>query len=167
MEYARAICRTLHDDHMATVRVLENLETVLSRIGRKTPPPADDPDLARLLSDVSAVMQSEITGHFAFEEEHLFPLVEEIGETGILAMLRSEHDTIRPLAGRITEAVKKSREEGLNPDSWGEFYDLAMELCERETFHIQKEEMGFLPLLDQIIEPDDDGALSMAFAEAR
>jgi len=167
MEYSRAICRTLHEDHMATIRVLENLEAALCKIGRKTPPSLDDPDLARLLTDVNAVMQSEITSHFAFEEEHLFPLVEEIGETTILAILRNEHDTIRPLAVRISEAVKKSREDGLNPDSWGEFYDLAMELCERETFHIQKEEMGFLPLLEQIVEPDDDGALSMAFAEAR
>ncbi len=167
MDYSRAICRTLHDDHMATIKVLENLEATLSKIGRKTPPPQDDPALARLLTDVSAVMQSEITSHFAFEEEHLFPLIEEIGETMILSILRNEHDTIRPLAVRITEAVKKSREDGLNQDSWAEFYDLAMELCERETFHIQKEEMGFLPLLDQIIEPDDDGALSMAFAEAR
>jgi len=167
MDYLRAICRTLHEDHMATVRVLENLETVLSRIGRKTPPPPQAPDLARLLNDVTAVMQSEITGHFAFEEEHLFPLVEEEGESGMLAILRDEHATIRPLAQRMTEAVKASRDDGFSPDDWAGIYDLGLELAERETFHIQKEEMGFLPLLDQIVDPDDDGALSMAFAEAR
>ena len=167
MDYSRAICRTLHEDHMATVRVLEHLETALSRIGRKTPPPLRDPDLTRLLSDVAAVMQSEITGHFAFEEDHLFPLIEEIGETGMLAILRDEHATIRPLALRITEAIKASRENGFAPDDWAGFYDLGLELAERETFHIQKEEMGFLPLLDQIVEPEDDSALSMAFAEAR
>jgi len=167
MDYSRAICRTLHDDHMATVRVLENLETALTRIGRKAPPAPDDRDLPRLLVDVTAVLQGEISGHFAFEEEHLFPLIEEMGETPMLAILRDEHETIRPLAVRITDVVAASRESGFNPDSWAQLYDLGLDLAEREIFHIQKEEMGFLPLLDQIVEPDDDGALSMAFAEAR
>ena len=167
MEYSRAISRTLHDDHMATIRILENLETVLTGIGRKAPPAADAPGLARLLTDVTAIMQSEISSHFTFEEDHLFPLIEEMGETPMLAILRDEHATIRPLAVKITDAVKESREGGFNSEGWAEFYDLALELVERETFHIQKEEMGFLPLLDQIVEPDDDGALSMAFAEAR
>ena len=63
--------------------------------------------------------------------------------------------------------VKESRTSGFTPDLWAELYDLGLELAERETFHIQKEEMGFLPLLDQFIEPDEDGALSMAFAEAK
>lgn len=167
MDYSRAICRTLHEDHMATVRVLEKLEAALSRIGRKTPPPPQDPDLTRLLHDVAAVMQSEITGHFAFEEDHLFPLVEELGDTPMLAILRDEHATIRPLALRITEAIKAAHGNGFAPDDWAGFYDLGLELAERETFHIQKEEMGFLPLLDEIVEPEDDSALSMAFAEAR
>ncbi len=167
MEYSRAICRTLHEDHMATVRVLENLETALTRIGRKAPPDPNDPDLGRLLGDVSAVMQGEITSHFAFEEEHLFPLIEEMGETPMLEILRDEHDTIRPLAARIGEAIKAYRAGALTPESWADLYDWGLELAERETFHIQKEEMAFLPLLDQIVEPEDDSALSMAFAEAR
>jgi len=167
MDYSRAICRTLHEDHMATVRVLEKLETALIKVGRKSPPAPQDPDLSRLLRDVAAVMQSEITGHFAFEEDHLFPLVEEMGETGMLAILRDEHATIRPLAQRITETIRASHANGFTPDEWAGFYDLGLELAERETFHIQKEEMGFLPLLDQILEPEDDGALSITFAETR
>jgi hemerythrin-like domain-containing protein len=152
---------------MATVRVLENLEIALSRTGRKTPPAQDDPDLARLLNDVTAIMQSEIGSHFAFEEERLFPLVEDMGGSPMLAILRDEHNTIRPLAARMTEAVKASRQNGFDSGSWAELYDLGMELVERETFHIQKEEMAFLPMLDELIEPDVDSDLSMAFAEAR
>ena len=167
MEYALGICNTLHADHMMTVRMLENLETALTRIGRKNPPAADDPELSRLLTDLVAIMQSEISSHFGFEEDHLFPRIEEIGDTGMLAILREEHNIIRPLAARITEVVKESRTSGFTPDLWAELYDLGLELAERETFHIQKEEMGFLPLLDQFIEPDEDGALSMAFAEAK
>lgn len=167
MEYSLSICNTLHDDHMATVKMLENMETALTKIGRKTPPAADDADLARLLNDVTAIMQGEITGHFGFEEDHLFPLVEEMGDTPMLMILRDEHETIRPLAARITEAIKASRSNGFSAESWAELYDMGLELAERETFHIQKEEMAFLPLLDQIVEPEDDGELVMAFAEAR
>lgn len=167
MEYSCAICRTLHDDHMATIKVLEHLEAAFSKIGRKTPPAADDGVLGRLLNDITAVMQGEISSHFAFEEEHLFTLIEEMGDTPMLGILRDEHETIRPLAARIIEAVKSCREDGFSQDSWAELYDLGLELAERETFHIQKEEMAFLPLLDQIVEPDADSALVMAFAEAR
>ena len=167
MEYTRAICNTLHDDHMATVRALENLESVFTRIGRKAPPAVDDRDLSRLLGDVTAIMQDEISSHFGFEEDHLFPIVAEMGDMPMLSILKDEHTIIRPLAAQITAAVKAARSDGFTAESWAELYDLGLELAERETFHIQKEEMGFLPLLDQIIEPDDDGALSMAFAEAR
>ncbi len=167
MEYMSAICNTLHEDHMATVMVLEKLETALTRVGRKSLPGPDDAALTRVLNDVTAVIQGEITSHFGFEEEHLFPLVEEMGDTPMLAILRDEHEIIRPLAARIVAAVKASREVGFNADNWAGLYDLGLELAEREIFHIQKEQMGFLPLLDQIIEPEDDGALSMAFAEAR
>lgn len=167
MEYSLSICNTLHDDHMMTVRMLENLETALTRIGRKTPPAADDPELSRLLTDLVAIMQSEISSHFSFEEEHLFPRIEKMGDAPMLAILRDEHNTIRPLAARITEVVKESRASGFSPDGWAELYDLGLELAERETFHIQKEEMGFLPLLDQFVESEEDRALSMAFAEAK
>ena len=167
MEYSLSICNTLHADHMMTVRMLENLETALIRIGRKKPPAADDPELSRLLNDLVAIMASEISSHFGFEEEHLFPRIEEMGDPAMLAILRDEHNIIRPLATRITELVKASRTSGFDPDGWAELYDLGLELSERETFHIQKEEMGFLPLLDQFVEPDEDRALSMAFAEAK
>lgn len=167
MDYSLNICNALHDDHMMTVGVLEKLEGVLTKIGRNAPPAADDPELTRLLTDLVAIMQSEISSHFGFEEEHLFPLVEEMGETPMLSILRNEHDTIRPLASRITEIVKEARANGFSPESWQELYNVGLELSERETFHIQKEEMGLLPLLDQIVDPDLGPELSLAFAEAK
>ena len=167
MDYSLSICNALHDDHMMTVGMLEKLEATLMRIGRKAPPTADNPDLDRLLTDLVAIMQSEISSHFSFEEEHLFPLIEEMGEIPMVMMLRDEHNTIRPLAEKVTALVKTARTDGFTEESWAELYDLGLELSERETFHIQKEEMGFLPLLDQLIDPDDAAELEMTFAEAK
>ncbi|HER26558.1 MAG TPA: hemerythrin domain-containing protein [Rhodospirillales bacterium] len=167
MEYSTSICNTLHEEHMMTVGMLEKLETALTKIGRKNLPAANDPQLSRLLTDLIAIMQSEISSHFGFEEDHLFPRIEEMGDSAMLTILRDEHNTIRPLAARVSEVVKASRADGFSPDRWAELYDLGLELAEREIFHIQKEEMGFLSLLDQFIEPDEDRALSMAFAEAK
>ena len=167
MEYSLQICNSLHDDHMATVRVLEQLEAQLTKLGRKSAPDINAPDLAKLLTDVAATLKSEITSHFSFEEDNLFTLIEEMGDTPMLMILRDEHNTIRPLAAKITEAISEARADGFSDESWATFYDMGLELVERETFHIQKEEMGFLPLLDQIVDPDDDGELSMAFGELK
>ena len=64
MEYALGICNTLHADHMMTVRMLENLETALTRIGRKNPPAADDPELSRLLTDLVAIKNTISSGRW-------------------------------------------------------------------------------------------------------
>ncbi|MBF0249643.1 MAG: hemerythrin domain-containing protein [Alphaproteobacteria bacterium] len=161
------ICNALHDDHMATVRLLEDLETALTRAGRKKPPAPDDAGLARLLDELVAPMRQEITDHFAFEEEHLFPRVEQLGDTPMLTILKGEHNTIRPLAERLAGLIAASRRDGFDADAWAELYDLGLELAERETFHIQKEEMGFLPLLGHMLAPDEDRALAAAYADAK
>jgi hypothetical protein len=72
-------------------------------------------------------------------------------------MLKGEHEIIRPMAAQLIQSVKAARSEWFGPESWQAFYDLGLDLAERETFHIQKEEMGFLPLLEQIIDEDGDG----------
>ncbi|MCW8915231.1 MAG: hemerythrin domain-containing protein [Magnetovibrio sp.] len=163
MEYALNICNSLHDDHMKTVSMLEDLEAALKRIGRNNPPAADDADVNKMLDDLVAVMDIEITSHFRFEEEHLFPRAEQMGGGHMLMILRDEHDTIRPLAARIAELIEVPRENGFDAETWAKLYDLGLELAERETFHIQKEEMAFIPMLSQIIDPSDDEALTKTF----
>jgi iron-sulfur cluster repair protein YtfE (RIC family) len=165
MQYKLQICNRLHEDHMATIQLLERLEETLSRIGLKSPPDASEPKLASLLADLSAAMQNEISSHFGFEEEHLFSRIQALGDTPMLSILQDEHDIIRPLALQVTEAEENARNSGFTAESWAAFYDLGLELVERETFHIQKEEMGFLPLLDQIVDAAEDEPLAKAYGE--
>lgn len=161
------VLKSLHEDHVATLGVLERVETTLSRLGPNKVPAADDAVIKPLLSDLTAIMRSEMTAHFGFEEEYLFPRFMEFADAGIPMMLKGEHDTLRPLAQKLEEVANKAKLDGFTAETWNQFYKLALELVEREVFHIQKEEMGFLPALDQYLDPAEDNTLTLAYAEAK
>lgn len=159
------ILQMLHDQHATTLQLLERLEDLLRRSRPNNPPAVDEPQVAALLSDLAAVMEHEVGDHFAFEEEHLFPRFSRVSDPGIPLMLGDEHEVIRPLAGRIAEIARTAQADGFTPDNWEEFHRLGAELVEREVFHIQKEEMGFLPALDQILDPEDAETLAETYSK--
>ena len=165
METDFNILRTLHEEHFATMALLEKLETALS--GARKPPANDDTTMNRLLGDLDAVLHEEISHHYGFEEEHLFPLFAEFGDVGITQMLAGEHEIIRPLALEVSQLARDARKDGFTPESWEIFREKGLELVEREVFHIQKEEMGFLPALDQMIDEEADSKLTLAYIELK
>lgn len=162
-----SILRMLHEDHVTTLGLLERMENALKRFPPDSCPNMDTEGVSLLVSDVIAVLENEVTHHFAFEEEHLFPRFAELADPGIPMMLKQEHDIIRPLADKLRTLAKEARGDGFTDVSWRQFHTLGLELVEREVFHVQKEEMGFLPYLDQVLDPEEDGELSMAYAELR
>ena len=97
MSFTNRISQTLHDEHGATVALMERLEQLLARGRRGGPPDKADSNVARLLSDLSTGVEAEVERHFAFEENHLFPYLEAIGDADIGAHLTSEHAAMRPL----------------------------------------------------------------------
>ncbi|MCP5367882.1 MAG: hemerythrin domain-containing protein [Hyphomicrobiales bacterium] len=165
MDFSLQILRTLHDEHLATIAVLERLEGILRRHGGNAPP--GDWAAGTLFGDLLPVLEGEINHHYAFEEEHLFPRFAQYVDPGIPAMLQDEHETIRPVAARMVALIRDARAQAGGADGWAEFRALGQELVEREVFHIQKEEMGFLPALEQIMDSDDDAGLSMTYAEMK
>lgn len=152
---------------MATLAMLERLEIFLGRHSASNPPAADSSEMVTLMTDLSALLVAEIGAHFSFEEEFLFPRFANIADAGIPMMLKGEHDVIRPIAERMTEMAKGFRGGELTAETWKEFHRLGLELVEREVFHVQKEEMGFLPALDQMLDPDEEAELVMAYAEKK
>jgi hemerythrin-like domain-containing protein len=151
---------------VATLALLEKLETELNRQGASEIPSADDPAWRNLLTEMAAVLEADVKGHFAFEESRLFPVFSEYVDPGIPTMLQEEHEIIRPLAEALLTSARLALQSGFDAAGWTDFYNQGLELVEREVFHIQKEEMGFLPALEQVLEPDDDAELSMAYSEA-
>ena len=167
MEMRRHVCRALHDEHAATLGILERLEMLLGRHGSRRPPDLASPALAALLKDLVFALDSEIGPHFAFEESHVFPILSEAGDQEMCEVLLAEHGEILPLAQRLAELARHFRARGLTEELWAEFHALGAELVERLAAHIQKEEMGLLPALDDLLEEETDDRLALQFAERR
>lgn len=147
----------LHQAHMTTIEALQNLEELL---GSNKKPPVVDDLLGCRLKQLAGILKSEVESHFAFEENHLFKVFTQQGETGIVMMLTHEHRSILPLALQVVDAALAAAANGFTEQSWKEFKDAGAELVEREIFHIQKEEMGLLAAISAMVEPETDADLA-------
>ena len=163
MEFTRRTAQLLNEEHRATIAMLEGLETMIARAKRATPD-ASDPQIRKLLNEVSQTISHEVRGHFAFEEDELFTRLAEMGDVAIGEHLKQEHDAMLPVAERVVEIATSAIAEGFTDQSWLEFKGLAGELIERMLAHIQKEEMALLPMLEEILEPEADMELAEIYS---
>jgi hemerythrin-like domain-containing protein len=152
----------LHEDHMTTIETLQGLEEFL---GRNRKAPAVDADVKALLTGLAATLREEVEKHFGFEENHLFPLFVQKGETGIVMMLTHEHRSILPLASQVADLATEAAAAGFTEQTWRDFADAGAELVEREIFHIQKEEMGLLAAISALLDPEVDARLAVTYRE--
>jgi hemerythrin-like domain-containing protein len=159
MSFTSRISQTLHDEHCATVALMERLEQLIARHRRGSPPDTGDRAVAQLFSDLSAGLESEIDRHFAFEEDHLFSYLRANGDEAIGAHLTDEHHAIRPLAKRLVALAREASANGFDEAKWNDFRALGAELCERLLAHVQKEEMALLPLLEESMDADTESRL--------
>jgi hemerythrin-like domain-containing protein len=162
MDFTHTICRILHDEHHATIEMLDGLEDLLAR-GRRGVPDLDSPAPRKLLGDLAAMTEQELKRHFAFEEQQLFTRLADAGDEAIGAHLTDEHHTILPVAQQLADMASEALENGMGELQWEEFRSLGAELIERMQAHIQKEEMALLPMLEETLEPEDDLALAEAY----
>ena len=156
MSFSNRISQTLHDEHAATVALMERLERLLAGRGR---PNTADSAVSRLLSDLATGVEADVQRHFDFEEHHLFTFLNSIGDEAIGAHLTSEHMVMRPLGARIAEMARAASSQGFDDANWGEFRRLAQELCERMLAHVQKEEMALVPLLEETMDTETEARL--------
>lgn len=165
--FDRQITRTLHDEHLVTISVLERLEGVFRKYGPKKTPVGDSAEITSLLGDIINLVECDVKNHFSFEEEKLFPLLAALGDSPISNILTGEHNVILPLGNLLSELAKTARVDGFVDASWVQFRQSGVELIERMISHIQKEEMALLPVLEDIIEDDEDAELMMTYSEMR
>ncbi|HYH19802.1 MAG TPA: hemerythrin domain-containing protein [Azospirillum sp.] len=157
------IGRMLHDDHLATLRALEDLDALLERQG-DTPPDLTAGPARDALAAMTGIVRDEVGRHFGFEEEHLFPALRAAGQAGMTQLLISEHRAILPAAEAAGALAAQALAAGaFDPTAWQAFAEHAREFVEREMFHIQKEEMGLLAAIAALIGPDDDARLAETF----
>jgi hemerythrin-like domain-containing protein len=166
IEHTRSISRVMHDEHMAVVALLERLEHFIAA-NRAALPDAADPPAARLLGDLAAAVEGEISAHFAFEEEELFPRLDDGAPSGMTSILLEEHEVILPAGEALAGIARTARAGGFTQASWDEFARIGLDFSERLNGHIDKEEMGMIAAIESMIDEDTDQALTTSYVMDR
>lgn len=164
MSSTNRISQKLHEEHCATVALMERLERLIAG-PRREPPDTHDHSVAQLLSDLWTALEADVQRHFAFEEECLFTYLSGIGEEAIGAHLTDEHTAMRPIGARIAALAHEAAIRGFDSAGWDEFRRCGQELCERLRAHVQKEEMALLPLLEESMDADTEARLLRDYLE--
>jgi iron-sulfur cluster repair protein YtfE (RIC family) len=154
--YSNRVCQKLHDEHMATLALLERLERF---VANNTPPTAADTSARTLLVDLAVAFESEVWRHFAFEEEHLFDYFNQSGDTEMAQHLTAEHAQIRSVGLPIIAMARTAATFGFLPPAWSEFRLLARQLAEQLSTHAQKEEGVLISLLQDAMDSDTEERL--------
>lgn len=148
------LAEILHKEHQRTLVVLDQLDG-----WRDKDCPTNMSDISALLQDLIDVAQSDITDHYAFEEEHLFPILRQNGADFMTNMLSGEHTVIRPIAQAVSKLAQDALQDGFTSESWAEFQKQSFDFIAHETFHIQKEEMGLISALNSMFTPEMEAPL--------
>jgi hemerythrin-like domain-containing protein len=165
MSFTRRTAQLLHEDHQATVVIIESLDQLLAK-ARKKAPDTTDPKVFETLKAAGTAIEEEVSEHFAFEENELFTRLEDMGDVGIGTHLREEHRALLPLGRSVAEMAREAMANGFTDDTWAKFRAVAAELIERMFAHIQKEEMALLPALEDLLDAETDMELSTAYTES-
>ena len=156
--FSNRVSQTLHDEHRATVDLMERLEALITT-HRGSRPDTTRSEVSRLLVETASGVESDVGRHFDFEEQHLFTFLNSLGDEAIGAHLTDEHAAMRPIGERLAVLARAGAANGFDDDSWAEFRRLGLELCERMLFHVQKEEMALLPLLQESMDSETEARL--------
>ncbi|MFO1154251.1 MAG: hemerythrin domain-containing protein [Rhodospirillales bacterium] len=153
----------LHDEHLHTLAFANALETRIFE-GRGRPlDPANAADAA-FIDTLLAVIDEDIEGHFRFEEEVLFPKVNDAGLNDVTAMLADEHQLIRTMADDLRSLAIAARAGERDPAQWTQFRDVAMDFIHATMFHIQKEEMGIIRSLSVTLGAETGRSMAADYA---
>jgi len=149
--------RILHDDHMATIALLTEVERVV--LARQAAPAQDD-QTGRFIDRLCKTVNGEISGHFDYEEASVFPMLAEYGMADLGDLLVEEHHVLRNVMNDIVAGADAARADGFSPEAWVAFRRLCGELVERLTSHIEKEERALIPELEDALTPEIDTELA-------
>jgi len=163
MYFENRVCRKLHEEHDAVVALMERLAQTIAR--HRELPDANDPALARLMSDLVAELPGEITRHFDFEEAELFSYLADTGNDAIGRHLTYEHGLIRPIGAALVDLIGDMRANGIDAARWGEFRRLGQQLYDYLVPHARKEDMALLPMLDNVMDADTEVQLYEKYVE--
>jgi hemerythrin-like domain-containing protein len=162
MNEPRQVSRLLDEEHRASLELLGQVEQRLGRWSGR--PPSGDPDLAALVGRFVHYLTGDFARHFDFEEDELFPRLEESGDGDIVLLLREEHDAMRELSGELLPLAESALHGTLDAHGWQALRRAVLEMVERQVAHVQKEAMALLPMLEELLDDETDRQLAFAYA---
>jgi hemerythrin-like domain-containing protein len=154
MQLQRQTSRTLHEEHVAVLALLERFERTLTPL--KSAPSPEDTAWALLLRQLETALRHEVTRHFALEEEEVFPRLRAYGAGELADLLLEEHASIREVAGVLLELMARSARRALDAPGWNQLRMHGLELVERLGSHARKEEDALVPLVDEMLDETTD-----------
>ena len=154
------VARLLDEEHRTNLDLLERVQRAIGRAHAPTP------ELQALLAEFAHAMEHDISRHFDFEEQELFPRMSDAGDGDMASLLVEEHDAIRACASEVLPLAQAAAAGTLDDAGWTTLKRGALEMVERQVAHIQKETMALLPLLEDLLDDDADRDLSFAYAAA-
>lgn len=157
--YLRQVSRALDEEHRATLDLLDRVERAFPRPGESRAA-----DLGGLVGAFCKHLQRELERHFEFEERELFPRLIDAGDGDMAALLLDEHHAVHTVAAELLPLGDAAAAGTLDDAGWAQLKRLTLEMIERLRAHIQKETMGLLPLVDDLLDEDADRDLAFAYA---
>jgi hemerythrin-like domain-containing protein len=155
--FARQVSRALDDEHRASLALLGRVEAACAR---------GDPHETLLLKELVRLLENDVTRHFDFEEQSLFPRLADAGDGDMVALLAEEHAAIRQVAEEVMPLARAAASGALDRAGSAQLRRAVLELVERQVAHIQKETMALLPMLDDLLDDETDRELAFAYSAA-
>jgi hemerythrin-like domain-containing protein len=162
MHFSRQTSHLLHQEHRANLDLLGRVEQAFARAPRGAG--AHTAELPQLVGALTRSLEQELDRHFSFEEQELFPRMSAAGDGEIALLLVEEHEAIRAVAQELLPLTRAAAALSLDAAGWDALRRAALEMVERQVAHIQKEEMAWLPLLDDLLDDETDRQLAFNYA---
>jgi hemerythrin-like domain-containing protein len=162
MTNSAALSDLLHQEHLHTLAVLNDMEDLVSDTRARPLDVNDRHDRSRLKAFMGMIEQ-DILKHYRFEEDVLFPRLDEVGLAPITQMLAQEHDAVRSMTDALQSTAEAAFDGGFDATTWKDFRDGVMDLVYSVSFHIQKEEMGVIRQLAAALGDDADVELGRRY----
>lgn len=158
------LAQVIHEEHFRSLVLICGLEGRVS--GERAAHPIDPAvEEDRVLLEELIAGLDEISGHNAFEESVLFPLLKDKGEGELTQLLTCEHAALGPLAKRLRAVACAILADGSGAARWAEFCETARDLSAELMFHLQKEETVIVQKLGALLDPRIDHALALRFGK--
>jgi len=159
---ASLVNQTLHNEHSATLVLLDQLEALVAR-GAGGKGKRDSLDASHLRATANFI-DTELRRHFEFEEQSLFGLLEHAGDDGICEHLLVEHRQLLALGARLAGLARAAAAAG-TLDAAGEqdLRRVALQFCAELRGHVDKEESALLPALEDALDEQTDARLNEAY----